>query len=1022
MKKVSIIIPAYGTEKYIRRCLDSVINQTYKNLEIIVVNDGSKGNMKEILEEYKNEKRLKVVNHDKNRGLFQARLTGSEYVTGDYIAFIDSDDYISCDYFRLLVKKMEEEPCDILFSNIVIEDSVTNQYIYNFFNNNKNMLKGEEILNKYFKQEGMNYSWHTVWNKIYTKELWDKCKDYYKAINTHLIMTEDFAFSTVLFSKAQAINFANNAYYFYCSNEDASTSLTKMTSAKLEKNIKDIITSFTFVENYLKEVNLYKKYKNNFLKWKYLYYRMWYDRLVDADEETRKSLIALLKKSLPSIENEPNNWNIHQYYQVQTKYNDNLEKLKSEIISPDHKIISFDIFDTLIKRPFYEASDMFYFLNYKFQEVFNTSGFLDFSNIRKESEALCRDKFWKKNKQYEITLDDIYDFISEHYKLSRTKLEKVEKAEIELEIKFCKKREIGYELLSLAEDLNKKIVYTSDMYLDKNTIEKILKNNGYPKKEIYLSSEVFLTKSSGKLYNYLLKKEKVKAKEVFHIGDNYESDYKIPLENGLSAFHLPKAIDALNNKFTNNNYVFSGTIYNNMNNYYIDNHNFLEYMGNRISLAMVANKFFDNPFVPFHDSSDFNCDAYMIGYYAVGMHLFVLSKWLLDSTSSKYDTLSFMARDGKLLYDNCLILKNIYEQLPEFKYIYISRQALIPAMLFEKINFYRIIDYVKYNMTTPKDIIDLLSPILKKVDFNKTLNKAKIKANSNFSSREDFQKFINFILDNLYDENKHKEYMDITKKYFNDNLKGKVANFDIGYSGQPEFILSKLCKKPIDTYFIHCNNEAGFYNSHYGKYQLNTFYSYRPVFTGTLREYILSDSAPSCKGYQKINDEVVPIFKETKEENYFLREIMQLIQQGACEFTKDLVAIFGNDIHNISFEKYYMSLPFEYYLHLSQPLDREIFKSLEFDENIGESLNMLNFWKSTLQNNNYYQTNENFMQSFYNYTVKGRSKFVKGLYYLFFDRVSLKIMVRSKFKEDSIILKMLTKFYGQLKKFKHRRR
>lgn len=85
---ISLIIPVYGTEKYLRRCIESVINQNYKELEIILVNDCSPGNAEEIILEYQQENsRIKYVKHDVNRGLFQARITGAEMATGDYIAF-----------------------------------------------------------------------------------------------------------------------------------------------------------------------------------------------------------------------------------------------------------------------------------------------------------------------------------------------------------------------------------------------------------------------------------------------------------------------------------------------------------------------------------------------------------------------------------------------------------------------------------------------------------------------------------------------------------------------------------------------------------------------------------------------------------------------------------------------------------------------------------------------------------------------------------------------------------------------
>lgn len=102
MCKISIIIPVYKVEKYIRRCLDSVINQTYQNIEIVLVDDGSPDKSGNICDEYAiRDKRIKVI-HKSNSGVTEARILGLQNCSGDYVAFIDSDDYISRNYIEYL--------------------------------------------------------------------------------------------------------------------------------------------------------------------------------------------------------------------------------------------------------------------------------------------------------------------------------------------------------------------------------------------------------------------------------------------------------------------------------------------------------------------------------------------------------------------------------------------------------------------------------------------------------------------------------------------------------------------------------------------------------------------------------------------------------------------------------------------------------------------------------------------------------------------------------------------------------
>ena len=105
MKKISVIIPVYNTEKYLRRCFDSVIAQDYKNLEIVIINDGSEDNSEQIINEYK-KKYPELISYYKkeNSGVADTRNFGIEKAQGDYIMFLDSDDYID----KALLKTLEE--------------------------------------------------------------------------------------------------------------------------------------------------------------------------------------------------------------------------------------------------------------------------------------------------------------------------------------------------------------------------------------------------------------------------------------------------------------------------------------------------------------------------------------------------------------------------------------------------------------------------------------------------------------------------------------------------------------------------------------------------------------------------------------------------------------------------------------------------------------------------------------------------------------------------------------------------
>ena len=124
---ISVIIPVYKVEKYLDRCLESIVNQTYKNLEIILIDDGSPDNCPAICDEYaQKDSRIKVI-HKANGGVSSARNKGIDVATGDYIGFVDSDDWIEPDMYETLIKNAEQYNSDISRCSYVISESMSGQ-------------------------------------------------------------------------------------------------------------------------------------------------------------------------------------------------------------------------------------------------------------------------------------------------------------------------------------------------------------------------------------------------------------------------------------------------------------------------------------------------------------------------------------------------------------------------------------------------------------------------------------------------------------------------------------------------------------------------------------------------------------------------------------------------------------------------------------------------------------------------------------------------------------------------------
>lgn len=203
-KKVSVIIPVYNVEKYLEECIESVIKQTYKNLEIILVDDGSKDNSGYICDEYKKkDERIKVI-HKPNGGLSDARNVGIDIAKGEYIAFLDSDDYIEEDMYEILVKNIEKANADISICQVY--------YVY------KDEKRTTHTPNVYLEMDSCNaikyvnmlgYFTVAAYDKLYKREIFESIRYPVGKIN------EDWYVICEVFDKANKVVYSSEPKYNY---------------------------------------------------------------------------------------------------------------------------------------------------------------------------------------------------------------------------------------------------------------------------------------------------------------------------------------------------------------------------------------------------------------------------------------------------------------------------------------------------------------------------------------------------------------------------------------------------------------------------------------------------------------------------------------------------------------------------------------------------------------------------------------------------------------------------------------
>lgn len=234
-------MPVYNGEEFLHRSINSVLEQTEDDIELIIINDGSKDKTEEICNEYaKNDSRVKVI-HQKNLGQARARNKGLELAQGKYIGFIDSDDWIVKDMYEYLIDLIESNGCDIA----QVDYYPTKKYIESIERNIKVTLVDKENILRTYLYEGMKYriSWYPVWNKIYKAEL-------LKDIRFGKIsLCEDYLINFKIFSNCSKIVKSNKVGYFYFQHPSSTI------HGKLEHSDLDLLVNCREVEKLAKGLN-----------------------------------------------------------------------------------------------------------------------------------------------------------------------------------------------------------------------------------------------------------------------------------------------------------------------------------------------------------------------------------------------------------------------------------------------------------------------------------------------------------------------------------------------------------------------------------------------------------------------------------------------------------------------------------------------------------------------------------------------------------------------------------------------
>lgn len=515
-----------------------------------------------------------------------------------------------------------------------------------------------------------------------------------------------------------------------------------------------------------------------------------------------------------------------------------LEKIKT------YKYVSFDIFDTLVFRNLGMPSDLFFFMEKELEMRGHKYNNFYHERVKAEKIAISQN-----TNSCEITLGDIYRCLNFNSEKER---EFAQGLEIEMELKFCVANIEMIDVLKKAKQSGKTIIITSDMYLPKVAIEKILNNCDISYDYLYVSSEYGIRKSSGKLFRFILNDLGITKKDIIHIGDNRKSDYLVPRLIG---------IDSIRYQFVPSRFIESRPVKSDV-----------------LSHAIHAIK----------RNSTSHCDDYKaIGYNYFGSLLTGFTQWLVSDIKGKQiNRILFFSRDGFVMQKAFNIL------YPEEKsdYVVISRRSITVPQLIDSKSWNDVINtlaYVKreelWKTLLHKIGLDDSHSIIKKLESKFGLNVTK----EQLLHSEEYVNAFDEVKDMMWknasiEEKEARQYLE---KYF----KGKVAIVDIGWYGTMQQNLESFFsgdKVEMNGYYIGLLAKDGYAREQRQGY----IYDYKREATfeasliygfNGLIESFFSANHGSAKKYENGQ----PVLEEWESENW---PIISKIQEGALQFCKDV--------------------------------------------------------------------------------------------------------------------------------------
>ncbi len=607
--------------------------------------------------------------------------------------------------------------------------------------------------------------------------------------------------------------------------------------------------------------------------------------------------------------------------QVSIKYiwkNGEIQQTDITVVQKKYKVVSFDLFDTLVVRPVVQPTDIFKIVGIR---IGNPDYF-------KEMRVYA-EKFARKQKQADkddIGIDEIYDSFQELFDVTDQEKETIKSTEIQVEKEYTRPRETLKQFYTRAKRTGAKVIIVSDMYLPRNAIEDILYKNGYAGYDgLYISSSENASKGTGKLYEKLIhffEKEGVLPKDMLHIGDNIHADIVSARRKGMDALYVPKPIVLFQDNLKLSGYIRCI-------------HTKLD---NQFMAGYLANQLFDDPFTEYDKDTYCNGDENNIGFLLFAPFLLGFTLWLLNHLEKEeYDTVYLAYRDGYLIRKIIKLLEPYWKQSLHIVPVYFSRTVRYNGYSREKDGFFKGI--LDYKISPDMKVSDFIEKrLLVEDDEKKKEIFALLSEKCNIQEDEqmgDIERIFPALKEISREFNRQAACnMSLIDKYCRQVFPeyGKIAVFDVGYRGSVVDFLRKQYGKDAYGYqilsysFSERHTQGAIHTKSYIQYGVELMNNIK-ILHNLLEDVISIEEGTAKKISEKDGELLI-----CKEDYEIHSEILQNIQSQILKFMDGFLGLFGKDIRSLEFDRY---AEFDFicgFLDHTNEKDAEIIQKMYFQD------------------------------------------------------------------------------------------